>query len=200
MQRLLADVPVAFDSHAVLTELVRRDVAAAIPSLVLLDVDLVEQSAEALLQVQQRFPQAPLLAVGHGLTGDRSATLLVHGIPSLCKPLELAALAKLIARLATDAHHVFNAQQRSERETSAAVWREHLSHVLRTYASRRGLSAQQQLILHLYLAGDGDKEIATACGCSLSTVYEHWRRMARKVGGSCKQHVIADFHRFLAGG
>jgi DNA-binding CsgD family transcriptional regulator len=54
------------------------------------------------------------------------------------------------------------------------------------------------MILRFYLDGRNDKEIAGLCGCSEATVYEHWRRMAKKVGGSQKGDAIADFHRFLA--
>jgi DNA-binding CsgD family transcriptional regulator len=60
------------------------------------------------------------------------------------------------------------------------------------------LSKQQRMILRYYLDGRNDKAIAELCGCSEATVYEHWRRMARKVGGAQKGDAIADFHRFLA--
>jgi DNA-binding CsgD family transcriptional regulator len=59
------------------------------------------------------------------------------------------------------------------------------------------LSKQQRMILRMYLDGMSDKEIAQICRCSEATVYEHWRRMARKAGGSQKGDVISDFHRFL---
>ena len=58
---------------------------------------------------------------------------------------------------------------------------------------------ERKLILREYLNGKNDKEIALSCRCSEATIYEHWRRMARKAGGSQKGDVIADFHRFLAG-
>jgi DNA-binding CsgD family transcriptional regulator len=66
-----------------------------------------------------------------------------------------------------------------------------------SYSVGRVLSKQQLLILRMYLEGKNDKEIAQICGCSEATVYEHWRRMARKAGGSQKGDVISDFHRFL---
>ena len=65
------------------------------------------------------------------------------------------------------------------------------------YTADRALSAQQKLILRLNLCGRNDKEIAALCGCAEATVYEHWRRMAKKVKGAQKCDVIADFHRFL---
>jgi DNA-binding CsgD family transcriptional regulator len=68
------------------------------------------------------------------------------------------------------------------------------------YATRRRLSKQQALILDLYLNGKTDKEIAELCSCSGATVYEHWRRMAKKLGGRQKSDVIADFHRYLRQG
>jgi DNA-binding CsgD family transcriptional regulator len=73
----------------------------------------------------------------------------------------------------------------------------YLAEAIDAYATTRVLSARQQQILGLYLEGKGDKEIAALCGCSEATVYEHWRRMARKAGGHNKGDSISDFHRFL---
>jgi DNA-binding NarL/FixJ family response regulator len=79
-------------------------------------------------------------------------------------------------------------------------WRDHLDAVLASYVAYRGFSEQQQRILTLYLQGANDKQIAFSSGCAEPTIYEHWRRMARKTGGCHKCDVIADFHRFLGGG
>lgn len=68
-----------------------------------------------------------------------------------------------------------------------------------SYATYRGLSPQQLVVLKLYLEGKNDKEIAAIRGCSVATVYEHWRRMARKLDATLKSDVVADFHRFLSG-
>jgi DNA-binding CsgD family transcriptional regulator len=68
-----------------------------------------------------------------------------------------------------------------------------------SYCAHRGLSSQQLVVLKGYLGGKNDKEIADVCQCSGATIYEHWRRMAKKAGGSLKSDVIADFHRFLSG-
>jgi len=65
----------------------------------------------------------------------------------------------------------------------------YLAEAIDSYAASRVLSARQQQILGLYLA--------SLCGCSEATVYEHWRRMARKGGGHNKGDSISDFHRFL---
>jgi DNA-binding CsgD family transcriptional regulator len=73
-----------------------------------------------------------------------------------------------------------------------------LDSVVRSYASHRGLSPRQSRILELHLSGKHDKEIANQLGCEQSTIYEHWRRMARKVSGSQKRDLVADFHRYLA--
>jgi DNA-binding CsgD family transcriptional regulator len=78
-------------------------------------------------------------------------------------------------------------------------WGKHLESVLVSYADHRGISGQQLVVLKFYLEGKNDKEIADFCQCSGGTVYEHWRRMAKKCGGSLKSDVIADFHRFLGG-
>jgi len=78
-------------------------------------------------------------------------------------------------------------------------WRAHLESVVASYAAHRGISGQQLVVLTLYLKGKHDKEIADLCRCSVATVYEHWRRMAKKLDAHHKSDVVADFHRFLAG-
>jgi DNA-binding NarL/FixJ family response regulator len=70
--------------------------------------------------------------------------------------------------------------------------------MLGDYSRLRLFSHRQQAILKLYLNGQNDKEIAYRLQCAASTVYEHWRRMAKKTGGAQKGDVVADFHRFLA--
>jgi DNA-binding CsgD family transcriptional regulator len=74
----------------------------------------------------------------------------------------------------------------------------YLEGAVSAYAALRQLSARQRQILTLYLRGKGDKEIADVCGCGEATVYEHWRRMARKASGHHKGDAISDFHAFLA--
>ena len=78
-------------------------------------------------------------------------------------------------------------------------WRTHLQDAFRAYSSHRALSPRQERVLELYLRGNNDKEIADVISCSEATVYEHWRRMARKAYGNHKWDVVTDFHRFLAG-
>ena len=73
-----------------------------------------------------------------------------------------------------------------------------LEEPLNDYCSARSLSRRQRQVLELYLIGNNDKEIAGAFNCSATTVYEHWRRMARKANGVHKSDAINDFHRFLA--
>jgi DNA-binding CsgD family transcriptional regulator len=83
--------------------------------------------------------------------------------------------------------------------TERLSWGSHLDSVVASYATYRGISAQQLVVLKLYLQGKSDKEIADICQCSTATVYEHWRRMAKKLLATLKSDVVADFHRFLAG-
>lgn len=82
---------------------------------------------------------------------------------------------------------------------AAPGWRHHLDQAFRAYCVHRALSPRQERVLALYLGGSNDKEMADAFGCSEATVYEHWRRMAKKASGFHKWDVITDFHRFLAG-
>lgn len=69
---------------------------------------------------------------------------------------------------------------------------------LNAYCAARSLSRRQRQVLELYLAGKNDKEIAGSFDCSATTVYEYWRRMAKKANGMHKSDVVNDFHRFLA--
>jgi DNA-binding CsgD family transcriptional regulator len=69
---------------------------------------------------------------------------------------------------------------------------------LNDYCAMRSLSGRQRQVLEAYLIGNNDKEIASTFNCSATTVYEHWRRMARKASGQHKSDVVNDFHRFLA--
>lgn len=82
--------------------------------------------------------------------------------------------------------------------TASDLQGQSLASVLAAFSSTRRLSPRQRLILELHLNGQNDKEIAVSLGCELTTVYEHWRRMARKSRGTGKAHVVADFHRCLA--
>jgi len=98
-------------------------------------------------------------------------------------------LARLAQRLAMNTGAVVDP------ETSRST----LNQSLEGYCALRSLSRRQKQVLELYLVGNNDKEIAEAFRCSGATVYEHWRRMARKANGACKSDVVTDFHRFLAG-
>jgi DNA-binding CsgD family transcriptional regulator len=103
------------------------------------------------------------------------------------RPSELASVAqRLIAEVAANPH--------PPKTTSASA----LGESLKDYCSIRSLSRRQRQVLELYLVGNNDKEIADAFRCSATTVYEHWRRMAKKANGVHKSCVINDFHRFLA--
>lgn len=59
-----------------------------------------------------------------------------------------------------------------------------LEEPLNDYCTARSLSGRQRQVLELYLIGNNDKEIASSFNCSATTVYEHWRRMARKAKGA----------------
>jgi DNA-binding NarL/FixJ family response regulator len=101
------------------------------------------------------------------------------------RPSELASVARrLIAEVGADP---------SPPKTTSA-----LGDSLNDYCSIRSLSRRQRQVLEMYLVGNNDKEIADAFRCSATTVYEHWRRMAKKARGVHKSCVINDFHRFLA--
>jgi DNA-binding CsgD family transcriptional regulator len=117
---------------------------------------------------------------------DLPAPAVVFVVPGANSPDDATLLAELALRSCRGAE----ARESNDRG-------QYLEEAIKTYASKRSLSARQQRILGLYLEGMGDKEIAGVCGCSEATVYEHWRRMARKGGGHNKGDSISDFHRFL---
>jgi DNA-binding CsgD family transcriptional regulator len=131
--------------------------------------------------------------------------LLSRGVPSIHKPINPFVLSMMALDLSTEATPASSASvPAAPLETSS---RPDLAHpdrsfdsVVAAYATSRRLSKQQALILDHYLTGKTDKEIAELCACSGATVYEHWRRMARKSGGRQKGDLIADFHRYLRHG
>jgi DNA-binding NarL/FixJ family response regulator len=177
------------------------------PRLVILDWELPGAASGAPLGVLQGLlPSATIVVLSHGLSGDDAAVLLSRGVPSLHKPVNPFVLSMLALDLSTEA------SSSSAVPSAASVLaqplevspRPGLAHpdgsfdsLIAAYATSRRLSKQQALILDLYLNGKTDKEIAELCACSGATVYEHWRRMARKSGGRQKGDLIADFHRYL---
>jgi len=116
---------------------------------------------------------------------DLPRPALVMVLPTRNTPLQPTDLANMVSRLASDA--------------GAKVARPALDDSLNVYCSLRALSRRQRQVLELYLIGNNDKEIAESFRCSAATVYEHWRRMARKANGVHKSDAINDFHRFLGG-
>jgi DNA-binding NarL/FixJ family response regulator len=170
------------------------------PELVLLDWELPgAATGEPLDVVQGSFPLARIVVLSERLSGDGAALLLGQGIPSLQKPINPFILAMLALGLAS------SRPGRDESSWCRSVMplgcaaRPSLSfdEIVSGYARSRKLSKQQELILNHYLNGESDKEIAERCACSGATVYEHWRRMAKKSGGSQKSCVVTDFHRYL---
>jgi DNA-binding CsgD family transcriptional regulator len=129
--------------------------------------------------------------------------VLVLVVPSQNERLDPRTLADLAMRLfaeaATEAVAVLP-EALPETLPETREWRQHLREAFRAYCAHRALSPRQRRVLALYLTGSNDKEMAGAFGCSEATVYEHWRRMARKASGAHKWDVVTDFHRFLAGG
>ncbi|MFL5307200.1 MAG: LuxR C-terminal-related transcriptional regulator [Polyangia bacterium] len=83
-------------------------------------------------------------------------------------------------------------------EVDAGTATSALDEPLNAYCAARSLSPRQRQVLELYLTGNNDKEIASTFNCSATTVYEYWRRMAKKANGVHKSDVVNDFHRFLA--
>jgi len=171
---------------------VRDDLAA--PQLVFLDLELPDAATHDLVTLaRERLPLATTVALAAALSGERAAQLLGQGVPSLSKPVSSLALTGLALRLS------LTRQPRTWLAATPVPGPTHLESIFSSYSVDRVLSKQQRMILRMYLHGRSDKEIAQICHCSEATVYEHWRRMARKAGGSHKGDVISDFHRFLGG-
>jgi DNA-binding NarL/FixJ family response regulator len=176
-------------SIAELRERAARDDLRA-PRLVFLDLELPGVATQDLVPfARERFPLATTIALAADLSGERAAQLLSQGVPSLTKPVSPLALTGLALRLSLT--------RPPESWPSPGPRATHLESIFSSYSVDRVLSKQQRMIFRMYLDGMSDKEIAQICHCSEATVYEHWRRMARKAGGSHKGDVISDFHRFL---
>jgi hypothetical protein len=123
---------------------------------------------------------------------DLPRPALVMVLPSGDTSMRPSDLASVALRLTTAAGGDLGPQKAASA----------LEEPLNDYCATRSLSARQRQVLQLYLIGSNDKEIASSFNCSATTVYEHWRRMAKKVAGKAngvhKSDVINDFHRFLA--
>ncbi len=177
------------------------------PELVFLDLELPDVAVADLVPLaRDGFPLATTIALASDLSGEHAARLLSQGVPSLSKPISPIVLTALALRLLLAApRRVNRAIAHGSRSPdagalgaiTAAPRPTQLESMFSSYAVGRVLSKQQRRILRLYLDGKNDKDIAHSCGCSAATVYEHWRRMARKAGGSHKADVISDFYRFL---
>jgi DNA-binding NarL/FixJ family response regulator len=166
------------------------------PELVFLDLELPDTAVHQLVPlVRESFPRATTIALATQLSGERAAQLLSQGVASLTKPVSPLALTGLALRLSVGAHTPWSSRAPVAQGHAQGALLESLLHA---YSVNRVLSKQQRMILRFYLDGRNDKEIARLCGCSEATVYEHWRRMAKKVGGAHKGDAIGDFHRFLA--
>jgi len=178
------------------TRVARDDLGA--PGVVFLDLDLPDAAGEEWVYLVRRsFARAAVVAFGKDLSAARAARLLGLGVPSLLKPVAPLAFARLASELC--ALQVGDAAMGSGNSpvNAGTSLSGGLGLALESYAAARALSKQQRLILGSYLSGQNDKEIASALSCSEATVYEHWRRMGKKVGGTTKSAVISDFHRFL---
>lgn len=164
------------------------------PELVFLDLELPDTASDRLVPlVLECFPRAITIALASQLPGEVAARLLSQGVPSLAKPVSPLALAGLAQRLSLGATAPWPTRALAASRPPPGG----LELLVNVYAAERVLSKQQRTILRFYLDGHNDKEIAQLCGCTEATVYEHWRRMAKKVGGANKGDAIADFHRFL---
>jgi DNA-binding NarL/FixJ family response regulator len=119
---------------------------------------------------------------------------LVMVLPSEAERVDPQLLAELARRLSAAGPPA----QPYDASTGEPAWRMHLQEAFRAYCDQRALSPRQEYVLKLYLGGHNDKQIGELCHCSEATVYEHWRRMARKASGMNKWDVVTDFHRFLA--
>jgi DNA-binding NarL/FixJ family response regulator len=167
------------------------------PLVVYIDLALLAaQDDEFFFELRRALPSASWVALSPSLDGEQAAHALGLGIPALPLPRNLEVLVELAQKLS--AFDASSASTLPPRVSAAASSVGDLGSALEAYVLARGLSEKQRTILSLYLRGRNDKAIAATCRCSVATVYEHWRRMAKKAGAAQKGDVIADFHRFLA--
>jgi DNA-binding CsgD family transcriptional regulator len=114
---------------------------------------------------------------------------VVMVLPSPERSMRPSELASVVLFLTTDA----SADVDTQKPAASS-----LGDSLNDYCLMRSLSCRQRQVLELYLIGNNDKEIASAFNCAPTTIYEHWRRIAKKASGRHKSDAVTDFHRFLA--
>ncbi len=131
------------------------------------------------------------------IRGERSAPEMIVLLLSPRGAVASRGVAALVARASSLIRKPAAATSWPSATTPDEGQGARLASLVSTYASQRAFSPQQEKVLRLYLDGKNDKEIAELCACATATIYEHWRRMAKKGGALHKADVIADFHRFL---
>jgi DNA-binding NarL/FixJ family response regulator len=201
LAHVMSRARIAVERAATMTALLSRIAQVELdpPLVVYIDLGLLEaEDDELFFALRRALPGASWVALSPALDGEQAAHALGLGIPALPLPRNLDVLVELAQRLS--ALGTSRASTLPPHVSAAASSVGDLASALEAYALARGLSEKQRTILSLYLRGRDDKAIAAVCRCSVATVYEHWRRMAKKAGAAQKGDVVADFHRFLADG
>jgi len=166
----------------------------------------VERSGEALALVQARCPRGAIVAVTEPLLPGEFEALFKRRILAIEKPVSARVLTYALLSLLIDPRPEAGASQSSGPPPSMLIavsdvksateanpgW----ANLLSTYSKFHSLSPKQNTVLRMYMEGKDDKEIAYLLGCGVTTVYEHWRRITRKVMVKYKREVLADFHSY----
>jgi DNA-binding NarL/FixJ family response regulator len=141
---------------------------------------------DELSQFRLHWPRATIVALTGPLTPRRMASLLERGVMAIEQPVDSRVLlyALLGLLVATPVAEVPTLRDQD--------WITALS----SYSEARKLSIRQTAILRMHFEGRNDKEIACSLGCGETTVYEHWRRIAKKAMVKYKREVLADFHLY----
>lgn len=166
----------------------------------------LERSGEALALVQACCPRGAIVAVTEPLLPGEFEALFKRRILAIEKPVSSRVLTYALLGLLIDPRPEADAMRASEQLASMPIADSKLefareaspgwANLLSTYSKVRSLSPKQNTVLRMHIEGKDDKEIAYLLGCGVTTVYEHWRRITKKVMVKYKREVLADFHNY----
>jgi DNA-binding NarL/FixJ family response regulator len=174
-KRFMFDLPIEVETlpslSSAMDRLAKQNWEANPCSAVLLELKLVDGSGLDLLQLMTDARPRPRVAViTSGLDGTTAMTVSEHCLFALPKPIDRAALLRVVNFL-------------TRRDT-------YRDRVLR-FAKRHLLSQRETQLVLSAVSGLNNDEIAADLGCDRSTVSTYWSRIFKKTSTNCQRGVLA---------
>jgi two-component system, NarL family, nitrate/nitrite response regulator NarL len=155
--------------------------AAALPDLLLLDVDLgTESGIDFLAQARRNGFRGPVLVLTAGVSKDQEQLLESHGISAILrKDVSIEVLAEHI-----------RAAAESQSDGDFAISSAQSSKVLPGSKRPKPLTSREVEVLRLVLEGHANKQIAHEIGCSDSAVKGIIQQLFQKSGTRTRSQLV----------